>query len=532
MLNPEPPSHNLLVLSDLHLGEQVPQEDRASVQQRVSFQDQQFSAFLHYYTQHTHHNKPWRLVIAGDLLDLMHAHVPYEDDRWYVPAWDQEGALLKLRHLIALYPRIFRAMVTFMHAGHQIYIITGNHDAELNLPSVQCLFYEQIRQIALKAHCDSLLSTLHQQLHFCPWYYAEEGILHIEHGHLHDRLCTVESFLQPDLHTSMRSVSHLAVEAQYRCQESFASVGHHEADHWRTYDIFRHILRQPLRLQSLMFRVAFDSIYRLFWLSWQQRTTHLSPQDLDQIASRHGLCAQRLDALQKRHAPPLYARTFDLVQLLYLDRLLLVSLTAWLVAICLRSARSPHATAAFLTMISCSFVWTYLRLARRFPATTAAPGLITAALHITEQLRVPLTIFGHNHLFERQPLSNKHLYINLGTWSAALAHPSEEINHISHNNRPTITPLPQHTTTPTTPNPKTPPSASKAPKAPTHRPAALPQIQPFVIIAHTDHTTYVHLANWTLQATPHLLASELLSSTPSLVTEAEETNLSALHHAP
>lgn len=184
MLNPEPPSHNLLVLSDLHLGEQVPQEDRASVQQRVSFQDQQFSAFLHYYTQHTHHNKPWRLVIAGDLLDLMHAHVPYEDDRWYVPAWDQEGALLKLRHLIALYPRIFRAMVTFMHAGHQIYIITGNHDAELNLPSVQCLFYEQIRQIALKAHCDSLLSTLHQQLHFCPWYYAEEGILHIEHGQI------------------------------------------------------------------------------------------------------------------------------------------------------------------------------------------------------------------------------------------------------------------------------------------------------------------------------------------------------------
>ena len=64
-----------------------------------------------------------------------------------------------------------------------------------------------------------------------------------------------------------------------------------------------------------------------------------------------------------------------------------------------------------------------------------------------------------------------------------------------------------------------------------HHPT-LPQTQPFLLITHTDHNTHVHFANWTLQATPLLLASEIIATHTQPIIEAEVPNLSALHHAP
>lgn len=480
MSSNEGPHHNLLLLSDLHLGEQLPQEAREHVQERASFQDQQFFSFLQHYAHHKVRQKPWRLVIAGDLLDFMHLHVPHEDARWYVPSWDQKGAKLKLQHLFQLFPQTFLGMATFLHAGHQLHIITGNHDAELNLPQIQDLFFQHLLDLAQQHGMEELAHDLHNRLYFCPWYYAEEGLIHIEHGHLHDPLCTVESFLQPDTEAPLRSVSHLAVEAQYLCQESFGCVTAHEADQWGAYDIARHIFRQPLQQQTHILKVAAKSVYRLFSLSWQQRPASLSTRDLEVVSARYGLCPQKLEKLHKSHSLPLYARTFDLLQMLYLDRLLLVILTAWLVTKSLRSSASHTTIAGMMTLISFAFVGIYMYLSRRFPVTATAPSLLKAAYSIADHLRVPLTIFGHNHQFEHRDLGDGHHYINLGTWSPTF----DEEEHRPQNS------------------------------------GVLSQQQPFLMIQHVDDALQVDFMSWTTEGVTQLQQSTLIPTQPQTIKES------------
>src|SRR6185503_14319543 len=69
-------SANLLVVSDLHFGEELLPGATAERRHTVELGARAFKDFLRYHAQRRLGGRPWRLVIAGDLFDFMSVCVP------------------------------------------------------------------------------------------------------------------------------------------------------------------------------------------------------------------------------------------------------------------------------------------------------------------------------------------------------------------------------------------------------------------------------------------------------------------------
>src|SRR5688572_22030550 len=61
---------NTLVISDLHLGEDLCPTATEAARLHVDIVDRQLCAFLRHYTRRRESGLPWRLVINGDLIDF------------------------------------------------------------------------------------------------------------------------------------------------------------------------------------------------------------------------------------------------------------------------------------------------------------------------------------------------------------------------------------------------------------------------------------------------------------------------------
>src|SRR3990167_2224055 len=76
---PPPPmaeDANILVVSDLHFGEELLPGATSDRRHAVELGEQAFKEFLAHHTSHRLGGRPWRLVIAGDLFDFMSVFVP------------------------------------------------------------------------------------------------------------------------------------------------------------------------------------------------------------------------------------------------------------------------------------------------------------------------------------------------------------------------------------------------------------------------------------------------------------------------
>ncbi|MEP6866322.1 MAG: hypothetical protein ABJE66_37230, partial [Deltaproteobacteria bacterium] len=67
---------NLLVVSDLHFGEELLPGAAEERCEAVSLGAAAFCAFLRYQSVRRIGGRPWRLVIAGDLFDFMSVVIP------------------------------------------------------------------------------------------------------------------------------------------------------------------------------------------------------------------------------------------------------------------------------------------------------------------------------------------------------------------------------------------------------------------------------------------------------------------------
>jgi hypothetical protein len=71
-----PEASNILVVSDLHFGEELLPGATPERRQAVEIGARAFRDFLHYHTSRRLGGRPWRLVIAGDLFDFMSVVIP------------------------------------------------------------------------------------------------------------------------------------------------------------------------------------------------------------------------------------------------------------------------------------------------------------------------------------------------------------------------------------------------------------------------------------------------------------------------
>src|ERR1700760_3177790 len=75
------PIANILVVSDLHFGEELLPGASAERRRAVELGSIAFREFLRYHTVRRRDGRPWRLVIAGDLFDFMSVVLASTKDR-------------------------------------------------------------------------------------------------------------------------------------------------------------------------------------------------------------------------------------------------------------------------------------------------------------------------------------------------------------------------------------------------------------------------------------------------------------------
>lgn len=431
------PQWNLLVLSDLHLGDQLPGESRERVEWNASFVSHHFSAFLEHYTEHREQNKPWRLLIAGDMIDFMRTHVTHNvnpdvskdsSTQWHLPNHRIEGSLQKLKQVFHLHPKAFECLGQFIVRGNEVVLITGNHDAELNWIEIQESFRENMFTITCseQLHCDR--EVFYQRIRFMPWFYYEPERIYVEHGHLYDQYCNIENFLtledtEEEAEKTILSFSHFMTHYQFRSEQAFSGLPLEHLDQWTPLQMAQWLIKRPTQ-QKLQITVQIVSmIFCLVRTAWNARfrqASALPPQKKQrvfrQIAHQQELPVEAIEPLQQFITVPLHTRFFDTIQALYLDRISLMGITVFLVLVALVAPWAAHWRAALLTVTATGFVATYSRLAKRHPVAGSAPALLGAAYRISSYVNAPLIVFGHSHQFERRWLCENQLYVNIGSW--------------------------------------------------------------------------------------------------------------------
>src|SRR5690348_17118909 len=179
-------SSNILVVSDLHFGEELLPGATADRRRAVDLGAEAFREFLRYHAVRRIDGRPWRLVIAGDLFDFMSVVVPgtpalparTADERRFGLARGVKAGVPRMAAICENHRGLLTDMVKFAATGHSIDIVVGNHDVELLAPEVVAELERHLRA----AGADDRAMT---RLRVVPWFVYVPGVAWIEHGHVY-----------------------------------------------------------------------------------------------------------------------------------------------------------------------------------------------------------------------------------------------------------------------------------------------------------------------------------------------------------
>ena len=436
-------SWNLLILSDLHMGEQEPGESRARVQQRADILATHLGNFLEYYREYRENHTPWRLVIAGDMIDFMRIHVPKDHTptikesqtesspnsipaMWKLPPHNLKGTLHKLEQLFTLHQKTFYRLARFLLAGNDLVLLTGNHDAELDWPEVQEMFLQHLYLMAQRDQPSVERETLRARLLFRPRFYYESERIYIEHGHYYDGFCNISESGDTENNQDRRlnSFSHVLNYTQFNKPKAFENLPLHNIDQWSALDILGWYAKRPFAQKLQLFYEFFAMSLRLVMMAWSSSFRRLlqtpqasRKQSMARWASQHNLPVEAIEPLHQFVTPPIHTQLFNTIQALYLDRMFLMVVTSFSMTVFLVAPWSPEVKALLATVTTTVFVTLFQFLAHRRPVSKTIPMLFNASLKIAAYLKTPLIVMAHSHHFEQRELYNGQLYINLGAWT-------------------------------------------------------------------------------------------------------------------
>lgn len=220
---------NLLLVSDLHLGEGWLAEVSAYSRREDFFYDVQFFALLRYHHERRaeprYANRPWLLILNGDTFDFVqvvtlppegpeleavcgvthYAALPPLKRRFGLGTTAAES-VWKLRQIARGHPQFFAALGWFVAVGNRLVFIRGNHDPELHWPAVQMAIREEIaRAYAAYREHEAVapplsLEALAAGVDFLPWfYYDAQRQLYVEHGGQYEPVNHFQNNLNPIL---------------------------------------------------------------------------------------------------------------------------------------------------------------------------------------------------------------------------------------------------------------------------------------------------------------------------------------------
>lgn len=424
---------NILVISDLHLGEDLrPGVANVSYLRHLVKLERALEGFLQHHAQHRKDGRPWTLVVNGDMVDFMSIVImPEEDgaddaeDRLYGLGFGERQSQKKLEKVIVRHQGVFGKLAEFIAAGNELVIVVGNHDVEFHYPSVQRTLTEWLIGLAVGAGADEEQKrAFASRIQFCPWFYYRENVVYIEHGHQYDAYCSFEHLLCPlspsDPRRTTRSISDVLLRYVVRPTPGMMEAGHGTTGRLDYLKFAARLGSRGIVQLAQRFLRANRALVRL----WREHSSAAverirleHERVLEQLSREHRLPLATLRHLDALRRPPITRRLLGVFASVMVDRVLLgVVGTAALVALTLLSSSRRMAWSssggALAVLVGADAAWGRLR-----SSAEPSPELRERAAHVAKLLGVRYVVMGHTHLPEVTSPVPRATYVNLGAWA-------------------------------------------------------------------------------------------------------------------
>ncbi len=412
---------NILVISDLHLGEDLrPAAATVSYLRGLARLERELIAFLGHYTEHRLGGRPWRLVVNGDMVDFLSIQImpdgegasgaSTDDERRYGLGYGEVESLTKLERVMVRHRQVFDAIGRFVAADNELVIITGNHDPEFHYPRVQRRLLDALAERGADP----------ARIRFCPWFYYEAEVVYVEHGHQYDDYCSFDYQLHPVeardgvaitlAHAGVRYFTNLVPQLNPHCTEQ-----------WGFFDYMRMLGAQGARgaarlllFYASLIRKLIEVSARLTDRASDAARAEIHRARLRDLAASYRIAVGTVEALDRLHRPPVLKRLHKIACTLFLDRVLLVLFALVAVVITALSAkgwwRLGGCAAVLVAGAVVNQILAHGRLLDSRELLRRTPEAIWRIV------RAPFIVFGHSHHAEQMALRGGGRYINTGAW--------------------------------------------------------------------------------------------------------------------
>jgi UDP-2,3-diacylglucosamine pyrophosphatase LpxH len=449
-----PRAPDLVVLSDLHLGEGLVGRPPRFSPMEDFFYDQEFCRLLsHLRWEYLSDPTRLKLVLNGDIFDFLTVTtVPGQEEaaaqslrvssteRRFGLNPTPKKSVYKLDQIITGHRAFFTGLTQFVAAGFTVELLPGNHDLELYFPEVREQLYARLLELPGAPSAAELRARL--TLH--PWFYLEPGRVYIEHGNQYESSNSIRNPLRPLLpdRKSKEGEPVLDYPLGSFFVRFFYNPIHRINPHTPKVISFEQYL-EFLRRHNLL------DLMRIARAHWPFFTRALSPEPIGgtlrpELASAasdadcapplpycHELSELKLHplvsskaALARQMAKPVLRR------LAWVSGLSFVTLYLWLVIFNLIQATPWLAENVFAKAILLVFFavvtvaglfWLGNRVALRMRHRSDETVELCAqrAGEIARVCDVPLVLMGHTHVVDIRAVGDDHaVYANSGTWTA------------------------------------------------------------------------------------------------------------------
>ena len=422
---------NYIVFSDVHLGADLVQHVRPWTTERlrrVAEIDRHLCAMLDWYLAHADPEVPWKMIIAGDLVDFIGMAiapsenvVPTFDDQAFGLGSRRQYVAYKLDAVVRRHDAVFAKLAEFVASGHSLVLVRGNHDVEFHWQTARDAFRKTLLE---RLAPDVDVEAAAKRIEFYPWFYYVHGLLYVEHGHQFDAMCSQHFQLAPvspnDPDAISTTFSDMLLRMVVRPTPGIGSEGHESTG---ILHYIRLGLSLGLRGAFRLFAAYVAATARAFrrfsahssQLSACVRETH--QRRMIKWARRFGVEETALQRLARIAPRPVTATRLAILRSMFMDTLLLVVMVALVSSLCLVFMPWTVALPAMVALFIAGVLYTRTSLRLRKADVDCDGALESAARRIAAILPSRFVLMGHTHNPRVASISEEAIYVNLGNWA-------------------------------------------------------------------------------------------------------------------
>jgi len=433
-------NENMLLVSDLHLGDSSKNTTRTQYMKLANQVDKEFCCFLDYWSKKPLHNQPWHLAIVGDFIDFdqltfkpnlnqgrgLNFSITSREKEWGL----QRDAIRSSWMLETIFERhfnLFSSLVRFIAKGNKLTVLLGNHDLALYWPKVKetfkklmlKLYLEQRSQIKGDFHLDE--KTFLNKISILDWFLYYPGEFWIEHGSQFDNLSGVQYVLKP-----LNPVKQTLLEENVSTlgikyfSNKIPGLSVHKIDYWLLPDFFKWFvkigLKATLKVGKGYFDLLFQSFKYWFFFSRHENVFFSKEQKklLTKLEKKYNFKPKTLNRLVKLHKRPASKNLYKLANAFVADRFFLFILVIIIIPGLFFYWKSSLIFTLFF--FSLFIIFWLLKKAKATENYHTIPKLRKQARKAHKITKTPI-ILGHSHFPMLYFKNSKYpYYYNIGSW--------------------------------------------------------------------------------------------------------------------